>query len=55
MTWSIYACIDTPTPFAPIEELRRFIADNEQNDHPQMRDEVEKVRRYLIQAQQHHN
>lgn len=51
MTWLPYGCIDPPTPFSPIEEMRDFIARNENSPHPQMRGEVERVRRHLIEAE----
>ena len=53
--WQHMLICGTPTPFSPIEEMRSFIADNERDPHPQMQDEVKRVRRYLVKAQQHHN
>jgi hypothetical protein len=45
-----FMIIDPPTPFSPLEEMYRFIADNEKNPHPQMREEVERVRGFLAEA-----
>jgi hypothetical protein len=55
MTWLPYGFIDPPNPFSPIEEMRDFIASNEADPHPQMQEEVAKVRRYLTKALEHHS
>lgn len=39
--------IDPPGPFAPVDEQRQFIAENAEDPHPSMVDEVARARKYL--------